>query len=355
MLKKMMSFIICAVLAISMTACGNQAKSPPESDSGGATTATEGKTSKNIKVAMVCSGSLGDNGIFDMGNEGLTSAKKDFGIEYKVLEGKNDPSLYYDLLKTAATNFNVVFVNPGYQFDSYLEEIVDNNPETLFVYSDGTSALDKENVISVSYREHEGSYLAGILAASMTTRTELKGMNDKKVVGFLGAIDTTTINNFKVGFTQGVKSIDENIEVKTLYVGDFNDPAKGKELALSLYDQGCDVIYAAASTSGDGAIALAKEKGIYCIGVDTDKSSQAPENVAGSMLKNVSVSFYDVTKTYIDGEALEKIQREGLSKKWVEMYFNDYMKSFIPSDIQDAMEEAQSKIINGEITVDEAQ
>lgn len=348
-IAKILTLILSMTLIFNLAACTN---------TGSNTNGNNRKQGDNgndvLKVAMVCSGSLGDNGIFDMGNEGLDQAEKDFGIEYKILEGKNDPSLYYDLLKTAASNFDIVFVNPGYQFDNYLEEIAIDNPNTKFVYADGSSPYDLNNIISVSYREHEGSYLAGILAAMMTTNTEIKGINDKKVVGFVGAIDTKTINNFKVGFEQGVHSIDPSIEVKSLYVGDFNDPAKGKELATSLYDQGADIIYAAASTSGDGVIALAKEKGIYCIGVDTDKSFQAPQNVMGSMLKNVAISFYDVIELSLKDAQIAKNQREGLEKGWVEMYFNDYMENFLPEEVLSALENAKDGIINKSIIVDEA-
>ena len=288
-----------------------------------------------------------------MGNEGLTKAQEDFGIEYKVMEGKNDPSLYYDLLKTAAQGFDVVFVNPGYQFDSYLEEMADSFPDTFFVYADGTASVEKDNIISVSYKENEGSYLAGVMAAMMTTRDDLEGINSDKVLGFVGAMDMPTINNFLTGFEAGVASVDDSIEVKALYVGDFNDPAKGKELAMSLFDQGADIIYQAAATSGDGVTEAAKEKDMYTIGVDTDKSPLAPENVMGSMLKNVATSFYDVVEKYVNGEEIAVNQREGLAKKWVEMYFDDYMKEFLPSDVMQAITDAENKVISGELVVPE--
>lgn len=342
-MKKVIAVLLMLTLAFSLSACG---KGTEETD------VPEG--SSDLKVAMVCSGNLGDSGIFDMGNEGLTQAMEDFGIEYKVLEGKQDVSLYYDLLKTASENYDVVFVNPGYQFDSYLEELATDNPDTFFVYADGTSPLDLDNVISVSYLENEGSYLAGVLAAKMTTNTEIEGINAEKKVGFVGAIDNTTINNFRIGFEQGVKSVDSSIEVTSLFVGDYSDPATGKELANTLYEQGCDVIYAAASTSGDGVSELVAEKGIYAIGVDTDKSPQAPKNILASILKNVGTSFYDVVDVYLKDGDLEKVQRKGLEEKWVDIVYSDYMLNLIPQDIQTAVTDAGQRIIDGTITVDEA-
>jgi basic membrane protein A len=363
-MKKLLSLVLALTVILSLAACGSSAQetatpaaTATEAPATSAATASPEATAEpaaELSVAMVCSGSLGDNGIFDMGEAALKQAAADYGIEYKVLEGKQDPSLYYELLNTAASQYSMVFVNPGYQFDSYLEEIADAYPDTLFVYSDGTSSIEKDNIISVSYKEQEGSYLAGVMAAMMTTRTDIKGINEDKVLGFVGAMDMPTINNFLVGFEQGVASVDDTIQVIPMYVGSFNDPATGKEQALSLFDQGADIVYQAASTSGDGVTAAALEKGLYTIGVDTDKSPMAPENVMGSMLKNVTTSFYDVISTKLAGGTLDAVQRKGLDSKWVELYFDDYMKQLLPTDVMEAIDQAQADIISGKIVVEEA-
>ena len=357
-MKKLLTLLLALAMTLSLAACGSDSSASTDdtaddtasTDSTGDTAATS-----DLKVAMVCSGSLGDTGIFDMGEDALEQAAADYGIEYKVLEGKDDPSLYYELLNTAASQFDLVFVNPGYQFDSYLEEIATTYPDVTFVYADGVSPVSLDNVISVSYLENEGSYLAGVMAAMMTTRTDYEGINADKVLGFVGAVDSTTINNFLTGFEQGVASVDPEITVLPVYVGDYNDPATGKELALSLYDQGADIIYAAASNSGDGVSEAAVEEGKYVIGVDTDKSAQGPENVMGSMLKNVTASFYDVITAKINGESMEPVQRYGLSKQWVEMYFIDSMAEFLPDDVMAAIDQAETDIVDGNITVQEAQ
>ncbi len=367
-MKRLVCLLLALALVFSFAACGKKEEAPaatPETDAPVAETPaeetpaeetpTEEAPKSEVRVAMICSGSLGDTGIFDMGEAALVQAEADFGITYNILEGKDDPSLYYELIQTAAAEHDMVFVNPGYQFDSYLEEMADTYPEVLFVYADGTSGIARDNIISVSYREHEGSYLAGLMAAMMTTRTEIEGINEDKVLGFVGAMDSPTINNFLTGFEQGAASVDPEIKVIPMYVNSYNDPALGKEMALSLYDQGCDIVYAAASNSGDGVSAAAKENGFFCIGVDTDKSHQAPENIMGSMLKNVTTSFYDVIEDYVAGETLDVTQRRGLADKWVEMFFIDSMKSFMPADVLDAMAAAEAGIIDGSVTVTEFQ
>lgn len=355
MMKKLFALLLALSMTLALAACGGEDASSDPADDTAEETTTDDTAASDLKVAMVCSGSLGDTGIFDMGEDALEQAAADYGIEYKVLEGKNDPSLYYEMMNTAASQFDLVFVNPGYQFDSYLEEIATTYPDVLFVYADGVAPISLDNVISVSYLENEGSYLAGVMAAMMTTRTDYAGINEDKVLGFVGAVDSTTINNFLTGFEQGVASVDPEITVLPVYVGDYNDPATGKELALSLYDQGADIIYAAASNSGDGVSEAAVEEGKYVIGVDTDKSAQGPENVMGSMLKNVTASFYDVITARINGEEMEPMQRYGLSKQWVQMYFIDSMAEFLPEDVMQAIDQAQSDIVDGSITVQEAQ
>ena len=355
MMKKLFALLLALSMTLALAACGGEDASSDPADDTAEETTTDDTAASDLKVAMVCSGSLGDTGIFDMGEDALEQAAADYGIEYKVLEGKNDPSLYYEMMNTAASQFDLVFVNPGYQFDSYLEEIATTYPDVLFVYADGVAPISLDNVISVSYLENEGSYLAGVMAAMMTTRTDYAGINEDKVLGFVGAVDSTTINNFLTGFEQGVASVDPEITVLPVYVGDYNDPATGKELALSLYDQGADIIYAAASNSGDGVSEAAVEEGKYVIGVDTDKSAQGPENVMGSMLKNVTASFYDVITARINGEEMEPMQRYGLSKQWVQMYFIDSMAEFLPEDVMLAIDQAQSDIVDGSITVQEAQ
>ncbi|MDR1193047.1 MAG: BMP family ABC transporter substrate-binding protein [Peptococcaceae bacterium] len=355
-MKKFIAIIMALSLVLALTACGGgssvtPAGNPAGDTSGPVASPTEpAVVSGNVKnVAMVCSGSLGDNGIFDMGAEALRQAEADFGIEYEVLEGKNDPSLYYDLLLKGAQGFGMVIVNPGYQFESYLEEIADEYPDTYFFYPDGICPVEKDNIYSISYREHEGSYVAGVMAGMMTTRVGFPGINDQKTLGFVGAVDTPTIQNFLKAFEQGAKSVDADIEVKSLIVGDHNDPAKGKELALTLFDQGCDIVYQAASGSGNGVTEAARERGLYTIGCDTDKSPLAPDNVMGSMLKNVTKSFYDAIGIFAKGGTMEKVQYEGLAMGWTGMYFAPDFQAKMPEDVLDAMTQAEEGIMSGAI------
>lgn len=306
-----------------------------------------------LKVAMAAAGARGDQGIFDSGWAGLVRAQEDLGVEARIFEGKEDPALYYERLLSAAKWADLVFVNPGYQFESELEEFAQAFPKVQFVYCDGISGIELPNISSVAYKENEGSFLFGIMAAMMTTRTEIDGINPEKVVGLVGAMDIPVINNFVAGFKQGVKTIDPSIEVKVLYAGTFSDPAKGKELATMLYSQGADIVYNVAATTGLGVLMAAKETGHYAIGVDINQDGFYPGHVAGSMLKNVDVSFYDVVKSAVEGKSTgSNVFDYGLKEGWVGPTYSDQMKSIVPADIIEEMQNYQEKIVSGQLEVD---
>lgn len=358
-MKKTLVQILVLVLAICLTACAQPTVAPapaaPAAEPAPAQAempASEAAPVEPLKVCMVCSGNLGDTGIFDMGNAALTKFASETGAEYKCIEGKEDPSLYYDIISTAASNYELVFVNPGYEFEGFFEEMVNAHPDTTFIYPDGVSGVKSDRVVSASFKENEGSYLAGVLAAMMTTRTDIEGINPEKALGFIGAVDSATINNFYVGFCAGVAAVDPEITVTNLYVGAHDDPATAKEMAYSLYDQGCDVIYVPASASSNGAVEASAEKGFYTIDVDIPKTDLAPNNLLGTMLKKVDVCFYDIANQYynrtMEGGA---VYEWGLKEGWVEMEFSDYMKGFIPADILEAVQTANNAIIAGEIDV----
>jgi basic membrane protein A len=332
-----------------VVACGGAGAGNNDSRAAGSGSSGGQKT-----VVQLVAGSLGDQGIFDSGDQGLRRAEKDLGIEYKLIEAQQRANLLGTFLNQAATEGNLVFVNPGYQWDSFLQKTTSDNPDTTFVYADGVSPVKADNIVSISYSENEGSYLAGLMAAMMTTRTDVPGMNPDKKLGIVGAFSNPVINNFVVGFKQGAKSVDPEMDVEVLYAGSYTDPAKGKELALNLYDQGADIVYQVAAATGDGVILAAKERHEWVIGVDTDKCSQGPEVVLSSMVKNVGESFYQTTKSWLGGELRpNETLQFGLKRGGVGMTYDSHCtKKHVPQDVIAAMKKAQQQIVAGKIKVD---
>jgi basic membrane protein A len=305
-----------------------------------------------VTVGMVTSGSLGDNGIFDEAAAGLERAKKDLGIDYKILEGKQDPSLYFNLLQTAAQNYKLVLVNPGYQFSQPLSQLAPKYPDTIFIYMDGASDVKGDNIISMATMDNEGSYLAGILAAGMTTQTSVKGINADKVLGLIGAIDAPVINNFAAGFKQGAQSVDPAIDVKVLYAGAFDNPAKGKELATSLYDGGADVVFNVAALTGQGVLQAAKETGHYAIGVDVDQCGIQPGSILASMMKRFDNTTYLMVKAFLDGQLKGgNVYAYGLKDGGVELRMCNQTKDVVPKNLVQKINDAKDQIVIGAITV----
>jgi len=134
--------------------------------------------------------------------------------------------------------------------------------------------------------------LAGAVAAMMTTRTELPGMNEEKVIGWVGGMDIPVLHDFFVGYEQGAKYIDPDIKILQSFAGTFTDPVKGKELTLAQYSQGADIVMNVASDTGNGVLEAAKVAGKYAIGVDLDQDAIYPGHIITSMLKRVDMGVY---------------------------------------------------------------
>ena len=306
-----------------------------------------------LKVAMVVSGGLGDRSFFDSGAAGLKKAEEELGVETQILECKLDPSAYYDHTLAAAENNDLVFII-GFQMVDQLGEIAPKYPDTQFVYIDGIIE-GIENVASIDYLENEGSYVVGAMAAMATTRTEIPGINEEKIIGLVGGMDIPVIHNFVVGFEQGARDIDPEVKVEVVYTGSFEDPAKGKEATLAIIDKGADVVFQVAGKTGEGIIEACKEKGVYVIGVDSDQGWLAPGTVIESMMKEVGMSIYETIKKFQDG-TYEKgsVYSYGVKEDGVGPTFSDEYAKILPQEIIDKMKEIEQKIISGEIVVEEA-
>jgi basic membrane protein A len=196
----------------------------------------------------------------------------------------------------------------------------------------------------------------------MLTASDLDMANSGNRIGFVGGQDIPVINDFRVGFEQGARQVNPDVEVLAAYVGNFNDPARGKELALAQIEQGADVIFAAAGESGLGALEAAGEQGVYSIGVDSDQymllQESQPEiaaSVVTSMLKNVDNSVLRAIELYMDGTlAVGQAEVLGIREEGVGLARNENFDNLVPQDMADELDRLIEMIEAGEITVDTA-
>lgn len=338
--SKIFALILVFVMSIGLLAgCGDS------DGSNNGSNATE-----KLKVAMVCSmGGLGDRSYNDSGYEGLKKIENELGMEIKVVEPKDVSEGEKYLTELAKAGYDLI-ATLEYGHADILNTVAPQFPETRFAIFN--IKVDQPNVTSVIFKEHEGSFLAGALSALVTSNTEIKGMNADKKLGFIGGIQSPGIDKFLVGFEEGAKYIDKDVEVISGYSNSFGDPAKGKEMALVQMEQGADIVYQVAGGTGEGVINAAKEKGVFAIGVDSDQDYIAEGNVLTSMMKRVDVAMFDLAKALQDGSIKDSNDMVlGLKEGGVQLSPMQYTKDLLPQEYLDKVEELKGKIIDGEIVV----
>ena len=226
-------------------------------------------------------GGLGDHSFADSANRGLQAAVQRFGVRGVVLQSRSAADYQPNLMTLANDRFDLIIAG-GYDQANDLGEVAARFPDRHFAIIDAAS--DAPNVTSMTFKSEEGSFLAGALAA-MQTKT--------KTIGFLGGIDVPIIRVFEVGYTAGAREIDPSVRVLVKYVGDFNDVASGNELSAIMFNQGADIVYAAAGKAGLGAIEQVRGRNDdYVIGVDSDQDGLAPGKILTSVLKRIDRSVF---------------------------------------------------------------
>lgn len=292
--------------------------------------------------------------VFDMGgkfdksfNEGVYNGvekfKKETGISYKEFEVTNETQREQALRRMAQRGSNVV-ISVGFAQAEPLKKVAAEFPKTKFTIIDGVVELP--NVQSVLFKEHEGSFLVGVLAglASKTGK-----------VGFVGGMDIPLIRKFACGYEQGVKYARKDAELFQNMTGTtpaaWNDPTKGAELAKSQFDRGADIVYAAAGATGLGVLQAAKDKGKLSIGVDSNQNHLHPGSVLTSMLKRVDVAAYNALKNGKDDTWKPGIQNLGLAEGGVDWALDDNNAKLVTPEMKAAVEKAKADIVSGKIKV----
>jgi basic membrane protein A len=250
-------------------------------------------------------GGKGDKSFNDSAYRGLEWAKNGsdeyeaLPINFTTIEpGSGGAGRESAMRMMAAQGFDLV-IGVGYLFSDTARSLAESFPNVNFAVVDytGGDEAPPSNLVGLSFKEQQGSFLVGALAA-MKTET------DK--VGFVGGMASPLIKKFEAGFRSGAWYVNPDLEISSKYVGTtgsaFANPAKGKELAKAMFNDNMDVIYHAAGLSGSGVIEAAGESGNYAIGVDSDQNYLAPGHVLTSMLKRVDVSVYKTIKNVVNGE-----------------------------------------------------
>ena len=330
-MKKLIALLLTLVLAVSLLAgCG--ASAPAADDA-----------ADDLTVALVVAGTFGDRSFYDSSKAGCDKLAAE-GVQVKTIECKNEN--HTQQIYNAADAADVV-VLVGWEFYD-VETVAPEYPDKRFIWIDNATSAPVANVLNITYAQNEGSFLAGYIAANVSK---------SGIVGAMGGMDDATINDFIVGYKQGALYAKPDIKVEVIYSNDYDDPAIGKECALTLNEKGADVVFLIASKCGDGVLEAAKEKGFYAIGVDSDQKYIDPEVIICSMCKEVGASIYDAVKQYMD-----KGDECGLwGTTWVADMATGYVgigygeegsTQQVADEIKLDVDGLAKKIVSGEITVE---
>lgn len=362
MKKRFWSILMTAALAVSLAGCSGGAGAAKESGKTAEPTTqapSENGTAKEKpgegkRVCIVYSGNLGDKSYNDSCNEGAKEAAADFGVEIKNLEGTSAEEWEANFLSACEDGYDLVICSSS-NFEEYMKEHCASYPDVKFAIIDTT--VEGDNIVSISFAQNQGSFLAGAAAAMFTQKTDIEGVNPDKIIGWVGGMDIPVLHDFYVGYEQGAKYIDPEIQVLQSFAGTWNDPLKGKELTLAQFDQGADIVMNVASGTGPGILEGAKEAGKYAIGVDLNQDNDQTGSVLTSMVKRVDTACYLAIQSVVEGTfkgnstSYLTIKEEGVGLTDFSV-MKEHLGVKFPEDIVEKVKELEEKIVSGEIVVE---
>jgi basic membrane protein A len=298
---------------------------------------------QKIKVGLQLSvGGLGDLSFNDSAYAGLQEAQQLHGVEFTTASWENPMLNAIHLEDWAKADYDLI-IAIGYGNATPLSEVATRYPNKCFAIID--VAAEGRNVWSATYREYEGDFVVGVLAA-LVTQTHM--------VGFMGGGVTPVVRRIELGFAQGVKNVDASISFISDYVGEFDDPIKGRLLAETQYTLGADVIYQVAGRCGLGAIEAANEFNRWIISTGGDHSDLAPNAVLTSRIKNVGKAVLDVIESVVN-DRFEggMVKSYGFAEGGLMMApIRPSVFRVVTPAIQNIMQEVQAQVISGKIKVE---
>lgn len=302
-----------------------------------------------LEVGLVFDvGGRGDKSFNDAAYAGLERAQKELGVHFTTLETSEGADREVQLRQLAAGPAKIIF-GVGFLFSDDIKALAKEFPDKKFACVDFTVNPGDSlppNLVALTFKEEEGSFLVGALAA-MTSKTGK--------IGFVGGMDVPLIRKFQAGYVAGAKAVNPKVEVLVKYAGNsgaaFKDPTKGKELGLAEYHAGADVIYHASGSTGLGVFEAARELNKLAIGVDKDQYEDAPGFILTSMVKVVDTAVFEAIRATQQGTLVGGVQHLGLKEDGVKWVYDDHNKALIPDAVKARVDSLAAEIIAGRIVV----
>ena len=321
-----------------------------------------------LRVVSVVNGTLGDKSFFDSAQRGMDAIADEYDIEIDTVELGIDPANWEPGLLDVmadADSYDILIAGT-FQMIDFLAANAHSYPDKLFMFYDAPMPYDDPdvcvegcaNVYSMTYAQNEGSFLAGVYAAAMS-QSGIEGMNDAPIIGAVGGQQIPVIDDFIVGYEQGACLVNPESRNIVQYAGSWNDPARGKEIALAMYEQDADIVFQVAGGTGVGVFEAAHEQGHFALGVDSDQATivaetdpDQAERILTSMMKNVDNSIFRAVTLHLEGDLpYGSSESLGIPEGGVGLAKNEFYDASTPDDIKSLVEAAEAAVVGGDIEV----
>lgn len=291
-------------------------------------------------------GGRGDKSFNDAAYAGLVRAQKELGVQFSTLETSEGADREAQLRQLAAGPAQIVF-GVGFLFSDDVKALAKEFPDKKFACVDFTVTPNETlptNLVALKFKEEEGSYLVGALAALMSkTHT----------IGFVGGMEIPLIRKFQAGYVAGAHAVDPECTVLVKYAGNtgaaFKDPTKGKELGLAEYHGGADIIFHASGSTGLGVFEAARDMHKLAIGVDSDQFDEAPGFILTSMVKRVDTAVFETIRAVKENRFEGGVRTFGLAQDGVKWVYDERNKALIPDAVKAKVDSLQALIVAGKI------
>jgi basic membrane protein A len=340
--------------------------SEPGSGGGNGTgTGTGTGTGSGLDLAIISGpGGFGDNAYNDKALQGLNEAVDEYGGSVNQVQGEGGQyeSLQSQLAESS-TDYDVIVCVGFYHASALKTNASEFSDQNWMLINQGLFQDNGEhfpNVAGYVWANNQMSFLAGVVAGTMTTRDLSYDDNSTDPstsrVGFVGGVDSALIRTFEEAYVKGVEYVNEDVDVNIGYAGSFQDPSAGKEVALSQYDDGADIVYHAAAGTGPGIFQAAQDENRFAIGVDAEQSQNLPEYsdvIIGSAVKFMNVGTKEVAIAAGTGNWSEVSGKHtvGLSEEGVDFVEGADIGSELPDVVDTNLQDAKDGITNGDITM----
>jgi basic membrane protein A len=297
-------------------------------------------------IIYVSTGEDMGNAFISTARTGISRAEGEFRTPVTITRMSNMSDAQRVIKQVADTGATPIILL-GNQYVSPVMAVADRYPNITFTIIDGLAPPLFPNVQSITFKDHEGAFLVGMIAGKLS---------DSKMVGFIGGMDVPLIRNFAQGYTQGVHYTAPNRKVEVEMIGTtadaWSNPDKARSLAKEQYNAGADIIFAAAGASSLGVLKAADEMGKLAIGVDSNQNGVYPGRVLTSMVKRVDVAVYDTLKNSHDGSWSAGIKSLGIKEGALDYAVDQNNSKFINEKLIEEVATAKDKIISGKLVVE---